>query len=417
MSRPPVRRDRCRLCGFGRVQSFLTLPAMPLPLGHVPPEKKDEAFLADLELFFCPDCLAVQTLVDHDLDDYYAAYSYAVSDSALMRDYTETFARASWDRFAWRAGDRVIEVGSGDGGQLLAFQKRGARVLGVEPSTGLAARAEARGVPTLPLPFDEQTARRLPPDFARPQAIVCQYTFDHLTEPAAFLRAAARLLDPERGVLLIEVHDFEQIVARREGCLFTHEHATYLTAESLANALKVAGLRLVETGLVPERARRGNSLVVAAAMADSHIQGSPLPETALLRSLRDFSAYETFGEDLLRVHQRLAERVRARRRRGRAMAGYGAAGRGVNTCAIAGLTDRDLFACFDKNERLHGLLMPGSLIPVAAPDKLRDAEPCDVIVFSYGYLEEIRRDLAPFIRRGGRLISLLDFLREESHET
>lgn len=416
MSRPPVRHDRCRLCGSGRVRSFLTLSAMPLPLGHVSPEQKDGAFLADLELFFCPDCLAVQTLVDYDLDEYYAGYSYAVSDSPLMRDYTEAFARAAWERFALRAGDRVIEVGSGDGGQLLAFQKRGAKVLGIEPSTALAARAKARGVSTLPLAFDEDTSGRLPADFTESQAIVCQYTFDHLTDPAAFLRAAARLLDPERGVLLIEVHDFEQIVARREGCLFTHEHATYLTAESMANALVRAGLRLVETGLVPPRARRGNSLVVAATPMGSRLQPSRLPSTDLLRRLRDFSTYAIFRDDLVEAHRRLADRVRARRASGRVMAGYGAAGRGVNTCAIAGLTGRDLDACYDKNERLHGLLMPGSWIPVAAPEILRDAAPCDVIVFSYGYLEEIQRDLAPFVGRGGRLISLLDFLKEEGHE-
>jgi hypothetical protein len=52
---PAVRRDRCRLCGFGRVQSFLTLPAMPLRSGSTP-EKKTRRFWRP-RIFLLSDCL------------------------------------------------------------------------------------------------------------------------------------------------------------------------------------------------------------------------------------------------------------------------------------------------------------------------------------------------------------------------
>ena len=73
------------------------------------------------------------------------------------------------------------------------------------------------------------------------------------------------MLEPRRGVLVIEVHDLEQIMARRETCLFEHEHSIYLTSDSFARLLDRAGFELLTTELLPAGERRGNSLLVVAA--------------------------------------------------------------------------------------------------------------------------------------------------------
>ena len=54
------------------------------------------------------------------------------------------------------------------------------------------------------------------------------HTFDHLFDPAPFLDVVREVLDPVRGVLLLEVHDLQDIYVKRETALFGHEHATYL---------------------------------------------------------------------------------------------------------------------------------------------------------------------------------------------
>lgn len=35
----------------------------------------------------------------------------------------------------------------------------------------------------------------------------------------------------------------------------------------------------------------------------------------------------------------------------------------------------------------------------------------EVIVFSFGYMDEIRKALEPFVKKGGQITSLLDLLR------
>jgi hypothetical protein len=106
----------------------------------------------------------------------------------------------------------------------------------------------------------------------------------------------------------------------------------------------------------------------------------------------------------------LREYVRDARAAGRTVAGYGAGGRGVLTIAQAGLTADDIAYVCDGNSAFHGLLMPGSRVPVAAPSRLRDEPVDEVIVFSYGYIEEIRHSLADVASRGTRISSLIDLL-------
>jgi hypothetical protein len=49
-------------------------------------------------------------------------------------------------------------------------------------------------------------------------------------------------------------------------------------------------------------------------------------------------------------------------------------------------------------------------VPVAPPQRLRDEPVDEVIVFSYGYLSEIRAALADVERTGTRFVSMLDLL-------
>jgi hypothetical protein len=47
-------------------------------------------------------------------------------------------------------------------------------------------------------------------------------------------------------------------------------------------------------------------------------------------------------------------------------------------------------------------------VPVVPPSALNAAAPDDIIVFSYGYLAEIRETLADATARGSRIWSLLE---------
>jgi len=425
MSRGVQKRTACRVCGARDVRRFLHLPDMPLTDEFVTADGRGSEFVADLDVFFCAACATVQTLHDVEAGDYYRAYRYTVSRSTLAQQFMQELAEATCQRFGLQPGDRVLEIGSGDGYQLACFQRRGARVLGFEPSAVLVAASRTCGVDALPYLFTPETAARVPPEFRPVQAVLLTYTFDHLRDPVDCLRAIRSLLDPARGVLVIEVHDLAQIVARCEFCLFEHEHTVYLHAGSMRRLLRGAGFEVVTTELLPASRRRANSLLVAAVpvarsqhssaanVSDHNARADrpvvPAPDGGV-EPLDDGTTYAKLAEQIERAATHLRDTVRQWRRAGRRVAGYGAGGRGVMTLAVAHLTSDDLDFVCDANPALHGLYTPVSHIPIVPPTRLLTEDVDDVIVFSYGYLDEIRSAYAPLVQRGGRFISLLDLL-------
>ncbi len=410
-------RSACRLCGAASPRRFLHFANMPLTDDFVTAARRGQEFRADLDIYFCPACGAAQTLHDVDVGDYYRDYRYTVSASPLARRFMQRLAEETFRRFQLRPGARVLEIGSGDGHQLACFRDCGARVLGFEPSRDLVAASRAAGVDALQCLFGAETVARIPSDMRPAQVVLLTYTFDHLPDPPGFLEAVRPVLDPERGVLLIEVHDLAKIVARCETCLFEHEHTIYLHEPSMERALERSGFKLLTADLLPEKERRGNSLLVAAGLRAGEHDALTLPRPLPGREgssprdpLDDWATYERFGQRVEQAHAGLRAYVRKQLAQGRRVAGYGAGGRGVMTLAMAGLTAGDVVFLCDRNASFHGLYTPATHVPVVPPERLL-AEPIDeVIVFSYGYMDEIRAELREFEARGGRFTSVLDLL-------
>jgi SAM-dependent methyltransferase len=331
-----------------------------------------------------------------------------VATSGFAQRFMARLADETLARYGFGPGARVIEVGSGDGAQLAYFQQRGAHVLGFEPSEDLCAASRDAGVPVAECLFMAETVAEIPPELSPADVVVLTYTFDHLPDPLPFLRAVHPVLEPRRGVLVIEVHDLEQIMERRETCLFEHEHSIYLTSDSFAGLLDRAGFELLTTELLPAGERRGNSLLVVAAPKGTKHVAEPLPMLS-----RDFSRWETyadFGADAERSHAALRDWVRGRRAGGETVAGWGAGGRGVMTLAYTGLTADDVDYLVDVNPHAHGHVAPGSHVPVVAPEHLAAAPVDHLIVFSYCYMDEIREHVHE-LGAEPRLVSVLDLLR------
>ena len=399
----------CRVCGGADVQYFLDLGQAPFTDDFIRPEAAGREFSAPLRVAVCRTCWTAQTRHDVDVRDYYRDYNYSVAASGFAQRFMSRLAEETLARYGFSAGARVLEIGSGDGAQLAHFQERGARVLGFEPSADLCAASRHAGVPVAQCLFGADTVDAIPAELRPADVVVLTYTFDHLPDPLAFLEAVRPVLDERRGVLVIEVHDLEQIVERRETCLFEHEHSIYLTSESFRNLLRRAGFELLTTELLDPAERRGNSLlVVAAPTGTEHVSD---PVEPLGRDFESWDTYAGFGRDVERSHAELRDWVGDRRAAGRTVAGWGAGGRGVMTLAYTGLGPGDVAYLVDRNAHAHGYVAPGSHVPVVAPETLNDSPVDDLIVFSYGYLDEIAAQVRDEVRSQPRLVSVLDLLR------
>ena len=140
-------------------------------------------------------------------------------------------------------GDRVLEVGSGDGRLLRRLQIRGAEVFGVEPSEAARVRAAERGIP-VGSRLDAEATGRGPFDL-----IICWHVLEHLPDPGVDLARLAGMLGSD-GRLVLSVPNLGSLQARIGGDSWFGQdvprHLTHFTPDGVRAIAAGAGLEVTE---------------------------------------------------------------------------------------------------------------------------------------------------------------------------
>lgn len=406
------QRSSCRLCGSENLTQILHFDAVPFFDEVVTPESRGSEFSHPMDLYFCGDCAGVQSQHDVNLLEYYHTYEYVASHSPFIRTYMQALVAYCHRRFELGEGDKVIEVGAADGYLLSLFKDRGADVLGFEAAENLCRLADQNGIPVVNALFTMESLDLVPAEFSNTKLLALLHTFDHLFDPAPFLDVVREVLDPERGVLLLEVHDLHDIYVKRESALFGHEHATYLHYGSMRRFLARHGFRLVDFNFLPKSMCRGSSMLVAATPAGSRVEEAPGLAAFEDPRLDELGTFREFQASVSRSFAHLRDHIAAERARGRRFAGYGGWGRGVTTLAMAGLTAEHLDFVVDGNPNLRGCFTPVTGFRIESPDHVSRETVDEIVVFNYGYIEEIRETLSGFIADGGRVVPVVDVLAD-----
>ncbi|WP_346353476.1 class I SAM-dependent methyltransferase [Azotosporobacter soli] len=400
-------RKNCRICGSKNVIKWVHLPQMPLTDQLLLPDNFASEFLFDIDVYVCSDCHASQILHDIDYGQYYLDYNYSVAGSAKATDFMKKLAKAVVDTFQLQEGAICVEIGSGDGAQLACFKELGVKVYGYEPSAALCDVSEAIGVPVYQGLFTEQSIEYIPQEYRPADVLLLTYTFDHIPEPMSFLKAAKQIINPQTGLLIMEVHDLDKIMERHEYCLFEHEHSVYLSLETMKKVLYKAGFLIVTHEILPEEDRRGNSLLVVAAPFESVHAAKAMPIDD--NDGYDLNRHAIFADELTHAIDRLDDLVEGYWKQGKKIAGYGAGGRGVMTLAAMQSASRLEYVC-DQNKNFQGKFMPKTHLPIVAPEEL-GINPVDVLlVFSFGYIDEIRTAVLALPNAPREIISLLEVI-------
>jgi ubiquinone/menaquinone biosynthesis C-methylase UbiE len=382
---------------------------MPFTDDFVAPADSGNEFTADIDIYVCKNCNVAQTQHNVDVDAYYDEYQYSVGGSNTAKVFMQLMAANLLDKyFPGRSGLKVLEVGSGDGEQLLAFKELGCDVLGYEPSSSLCDVAAQKGIPSVHGLFTNESMAQLPEAFRQVDIVILSYTFDHLPDPKGFLETTAKILHPERGLVVAEVHNLELILDRKEYCLFEHEHSVYLTEQTAKDVLDLAGYSAIDFNLVPHEKRRANSLIFVGALKGSQRGG----ETAAPGTPAQFSRPEFYAQQELAILQGIANIERYLENRaaaGKTVAGYGAGGRGVMTLAAVKNTHLMQYLV-DKKPKAPGLLAPKSGVLVTGIDHLAKAPVDEILVFSFGYMPEIVAEVSALGYKPQQFLSMLNVL-------
>ena len=400
----PARR--CRHCGGRLAQSFADLGTTPLANSYVLPERAGAAEpFYRLHAMVCADCLLVSLEDAAKPEDIFSDYAYFSSFSDSWLEHARAFAEAACGRFGLSAKSFVLEIASNDGYLLRNFVERGVPCLGVEPAKNVAEEARRKGVPTVCEFFGPALAERLVSEGKSADLIVGNNVLAHVPDPGELLRGAARALSP-RGVLSMEFPHLLKLIEQTQFDTIYHEHFSYFSFLAAKRAFERAGLSIFD---VEELATHGGSLRVSAGRAGA---GAPAASGRVLELER---REREAGLERLETYAAFSERVRALKRelltlliglkaQGKTLAAYGAPAKGNTLLNYCGIRGDFLDFTVDRSPHKQGRLLPGTRIPIRAPEELRRAKPDYVLILPWNLKDEVLAQTA-FVREwGGRYI-------------
>jgi hypothetical protein len=377
----------------------------PLCESYVPAERLDgpESFYP-LNVRICESCLLVQLPAyvsgEHIFSDY--AYFSSYSDSWVA--HAKRYADAMIASLGLTGDSLVTEVASNDGYLLQHFVAAGIPVLGVEPAGNVAEAAQAKGIRTEVEFLGPETGAALAARYGRADLVAGNNVFAHVPDIRGFA-AGLRALVKDSGTVTLEFPHLLRLIERRQYDTIYHEHFSYLSLLTATRVLETAGLTVVD---VDELETHGGSLRVYARPAEAAAEPASAVKAVLdaeeAAGLHTVAGHDGFAGQVLKIKTDLVEFLLEAARQGKSVAGYGAPGKGntlLNHCGIRG----DLLSyTVDRSPVKQGMFLPGTHIPIYAPERLAETKPDYILVLPWNLRTEITEQLEYVRSWGGRLV-------------
>ena len=354
-----------------------------------------EAFYP-LHAFVCADCFLVQvpTLVSGE-EIFGGEYAYFSSYSDSWLRHAAAYVDMITDRLELNKQSQVVEVASNDGYLLKNFVAKGIPALGIEPADNVAAVAIEKGVPSLVRFFGVETANDLVAEGTQADLLLGNNVLAHVPDVNDFV-GGFKILLREGGVITNEFPHLMCLVEQNQFDTIYQEHYCYFSLLAAQTIFAKHGLTIFDVEEIPTH---GGSLRIYSR----HTEDESKPVTRAVQDLieRELAAgygqlktYLNFAPKVEETKRKLLEFLIQTKREGKSVAGYGAPGKGNTLLNYCGVRQDFLDYTVDRNPYKHGKFLPGTRIPVFAPEHLAETRPDYVLILPWNLKDEIAEQLA-----------------------
>ena len=397
----------CRFCQTPLQQTFADLGMSPVSNAFLRADQLDrkESFFP-LHAFVCSNCMLVQLEQFESPDaifnaDYAYFSSFAESWLRHAREYVGEMVR----RFGYGKSSFVVEIASNDGYLLQYFVEQGIPVLGVEPSANVAEAARKKGVDTLVRFFGVETAKKLVAEGRKADLLLGNNVLAHVPDLNDFVAGMKILLKPG-GVITMEFPHLLRLMQENQFDTIYHEHFSYFSFLTVQKVFARHGLTLFD---VQKLKTHGGSLrIFACHDEDSGKAKTRAVEELLQEELRA-------GLDRLAAYADFAEKVRVAKRKllrflidakvaGKKIVAYGAPAKGNTLLNYCGIRSDFIDYTVDRSPHKQGMFLPGTHIPIYAPEKIFETKPDYLVILPWNLKEEIIEQMSSIRQWGGKFV-------------
>jgi hypothetical protein len=404
---------KCRHCAAAVTLPFMDLGTAPPSNAYVAADalSAPESYYP-LRVLVCTRCWLVQTEDFARAEELFSAdYAYFSSVSRSWLEHAANYSSAIATRLGLNKSSMVIEVAANDGYLLKNFVAAGIPCLGIEPTASTAAAAESIGVPIVREFFGQALAARLVAEGRQADLVIGNNVFAHVPDINDFTAGLKTVLK-RGGTITLEFPHLMRLIAQVQFDTLYHEHFSYLCLRSVSTIFAAQGLRVWD---VEELPTHGGSLRIYGCHADDARDTTGkvtrLLEEEQRQGLFEPNSYVEFQPRANQVKYGLLEFLLEQRRLGKSVAAYGAAAKGNTLLNFAGVKpDLLAFVC-DAAPSKQGRYMPGSRVPIVAPDVLRERRPDYLLILPWNIAPEVMSQCRYIEQWGGQFVVAVPTLR------
>jgi SAM-dependent methyltransferase len=380
----------CLSCGAPLTRSLIDLGIQPLANSYLPLHAASQAEPKyPLHARVCDACLLVQVEKVVPPEEIFSDYAYFSSYSDSWVAHVKSYVEMMIQRFGLNEKSKVVEIASNDGYLLQHVVRAGIPCLGVEPAENVAKVARAKGIPTDVSFFGRATAERLVAEGHSADLVVCKNVLAHVPDINDFVAGIAKLLKPE-AVHTVEFPHLLNLIEKTQFDTIYHEHFSYLSLLAVVNLFARHGLRVFD---VEEVLTHGGSLRVFACREEARYSRTGSVDRILDKersaALDSPEGYSGFEARVKKVREEFTSYLNVARAEGRTVLGYGAAAKGNTFLNYCGITADRISFVADRNPAKQNTLLPGSRIPVRAPEALSEIQSADIVILPWNIRDEV----------------------------
>jgi hypothetical protein len=221
----------------------------------------------------------------------------------------------------------------------------------------------------------------------------------------SFVAGIGLLLKPG-GTGTFEFPHLQQLIEGNQFDTIYHEHFWYFSLVAVERLFAAHGMVVFD---VDEIWTHGGSLRIYVRPAEDNSR----PVSSRVTELRkreeqkgylDLAFYRRFEDQVRATKRKLLQLLISAKAEGKRIAGYGAPGKGNTLLNYCGVRSDFLDFTVDRNPYKQGKYLPGTHVPIFAPEKIDETRPDYILILPWNFKDEIMTQLAHVREWGGKFI-------------
>ncbi|HEX2983770.1 MAG TPA: class I SAM-dependent methyltransferase [Ignavibacteriales bacterium] len=392
----------CRFCGEELKVNFVDLGMSPICNDLIKPEQLNhmEPFYP-LHAFVCEKCFLVQIEEYVSPKEIFNDYTYFSSYSDSWLKHAKAYADKMTNLLGLNENSKVVELASNDGYLLQYFVEKKIPVMGIEPAANVAEFAMKKGINTLVKFFGAETAKEAAERFGKADLLLGNNVLAHVPNINDFVSGMKILLKPQ-GTITMEFPHLMRLMEQNQFDTIYHEHFSYLSLIAVEKVFAYHGLELFD---VEERPTHGGSLRIYAKHMEDNTR--TVSENIVNLRNRELNAgfnkteiYSEFEEKVKDTKRKILDFLIKAKAENKTIAGYGAPGKGNTLLNYCGIRTDFVDYTVDRSPHKQGHYLPGTLIPIYDPAKIKETKPDYIFILPWNLKDEIMNQLS-YVREWG----------------